>query len=624
MAELKIFISCHKPSFVPAADIFVPVQAGSELSSKQFAGMLHDNEGCNISDRNKTYCELTVQYWAWKNAKADYYGFFHYRRYLSFQNAYPVDERGRIRENYPLPYEEIPDIKDDMTRLGYTKEHILNVVEQYDVVSIIRERSNFTAYEQYCQFHFQQDLDRMLEILKDMYPQYVQSADKYMCSKEIYFMNMYIMKRNVFFEYMEWLFPLLEEYERRADFSGYSEAEQRATAYLAERLFGIYYTHLKDTVKVHCCELPYVVFGDTEPKPSMRPIFSENQVAIVLASNRDFVPYLSVMLRSIIDCSTNDHNYDIIILHRDIEKELQEIVANMANGKINLSIRFCDCSSCVKEIPFKVHHHFSVETFYRYFILDLLEGYEKTLYLDADMVVLRDVAELYEMDTEGCFMAAVKDMDVIGTFKSDEYQRKYMEQVLRLLNPLDYFQAGVLIMNLKEMRRKLDSRSMVELTVQREWQMVDQDVLNVLCEGEIRFLPQRWNVLINWRNCGKSRMDRMKNAPYSLWCEYQEARKNPCIIHYAGGWKPWNTPCCDYGEYFWDYAKRTPFYEEILCDNQPSLAYKNVVMERSGKRTFRLRPTRMEIILDMKKLNRILPAGSRRRMFVRGVFKRCL
>ena len=44
--------------------------------------MLHDDEGDNISNKNKTYCELTAQYWAWKNMEADYYGFFHYRRYF--------------------------------------------------------------------------------------------------------------------------------------------------------------------------------------------------------------------------------------------------------------------------------------------------------------------------------------------------------------------------------------------------------------------------------------------------------------------------------------------------------------------------------------------------------------
>ena len=82
--NIKIFISCHKKCYIPKHDLLVPIQVGSALSNKRFANMLHDDEGENISEKNKSYCELTAQYWAWKNAEADYYGFFHYRRYMSF------------------------------------------------------------------------------------------------------------------------------------------------------------------------------------------------------------------------------------------------------------------------------------------------------------------------------------------------------------------------------------------------------------------------------------------------------------------------------------------------------------------------------------------------------------
>lgn len=624
MKDVKIFISCHKSSFVPKCKNFIPVQAGAELAETFFPGMRHDNEGEHISEKNKTYCELTVQYWAWKNVKAEYYGFFHYRRYLSFQTEYPIGENGGIGKRYPLPYKEVSDIKEDLTVFQYEEKRIQEIISRYDVVSLIRERSNFTAYEQYCQFHFQSDLDRILEILKEMYPDYEDAADTYMNSKELYFMNMYLMKAEYFYAYMEWLFPLLEEFERRTDHSSYSESEQRAAAYLAERMFGIYFTGLKSRKVCRLCELSYVVFGNTEPDAAVWPVFANNQVPVVLASNRGFVPYLAVMLQSVLECSSDGYNYDVLILHRDIEQELQDLIKRMGKGRSNVSIRFCDCTNCVKNIPFRVHHHFSVETFYRYFILDLLKGYEKVLYLDSDIVVKQDVAKLYQEDVNGFFMAAVKDMDVIGAYKSDKQQEKYLKQELALKNPLEYFQAGVLVMNLEEMKKNLNSDKMAEVTLKRDWQMVDQDVLNILCEGKIKFLSQKWNVLMNWKNCGCSRMDRMKHAPYSLLCEYQEARKDPYVIHYAGGWKPWNTPCCDFGEVFWDYAKKTPFYETILCENHSALAYGVVARGADGKRTFKLWSTKIKLVLDMKKLNRLLPAGSRRRVVARALFKKFL
>lgn len=621
MTDVKIFVSCHKPSFVPDCKFLVPVQAGASLSRTRFSDMYHDDEGINISGQNKTLCELTVQYWAWKNIEADYYGFFHYRRYLSFKKTYPVAGNGKIAANYPKPYREVADIKENLDEFRIKEERIAELVKNYEVISIIRERSNSTAGEQYCQFHFKKDLELMIQILKELHPDFTEDAEFYLNSRELYFMNIYIMRRDYFYDYMEWLFPILEEYGKRTDNSSYSEAEQRTAAYLAERLFGIYFTRLKREQRGNFCELPYVVFGDTDPREEMKPVFAKPAVPIVLSANRTFVPCLAVMIRSLIDCSTEENNYDIIVLHCDIEPDLQIIIKQMTGGKKNVSIRFCDCTDKVKGIPFRVHHHFSIETFYRYFILDLLKGYDKILYLDSDMAVCRDVADLYREDVEQYDLAAVRDMDVIGACKSDERQKQYLEQTLGLKKPLEYFQAGVMVMNLRRIGERISSQEMVSLTLEREWRMVDQDVLNILCEGRVKFLPQKWNVLMDWKSGGKSRMDRMKHVPYPLLCEYREARQDPAIIHYAGGWKPWNTPCCDFGERFWEYARRTPFYETLLCDHAKELAFRNIIRESQGRRVFRLKSTHYEIAVNMKWLNRLLPAGTRRRMIVRAIFK---
>lgn len=63
--NIKIYVVCHKPSYVPENPYLYPIQVGTALSGSKLEGMIHDNEGDNISDRNKTYCELTAQYWAW-------------------------------------------------------------------------------------------------------------------------------------------------------------------------------------------------------------------------------------------------------------------------------------------------------------------------------------------------------------------------------------------------------------------------------------------------------------------------------------------------------------------------------------------------------------------------------
>ena len=91
--NIKFFVSMHKESALPDLPMIYPIQVGAALADRHFDGVLHDDEGTDqISKLNKSYCEMTAQYWAWKNADADYYGFCHYRRYLSFSDERYKDD----------------------------------------------------------------------------------------------------------------------------------------------------------------------------------------------------------------------------------------------------------------------------------------------------------------------------------------------------------------------------------------------------------------------------------------------------------------------------------------------------------------------------------------------------
>ena len=126
----------------------------------------------------------------------------------------------------------------------------------------------------------------------------------------------------------------------------------------------------------------------------------------------------------------------------------------------------------------------------------------------------------------------------------------------------------------------------------------------MICKGKVCYLPQQWNVLMNWQeNDGRSRMQIMKMAPRNLYSEYQEARKRPYLIHFAGYQKPWDTVDCDFTEYFWKYAKLSPFYQLIVFRIKRALMYEEapdvaVIQKEAGLR---------------KIANRFLPYGSRRR-----------
>ncbi|MGP1348148.1 MAG: DUF4422 domain-containing protein [Stomatobaculum sp.] len=279
--KIKIYVCCHKPSYVPGSRLFIPVQAGAALAESVFPGMRGDDSGENISEKNPQYCELTPQYWAWKNENFDFAGFFHYRRYLSFDRVYPVAPDGRRRISaHACPFTEIEDIRAAEGRNGLAEARMREIIPQYDLITVMRERINTSVYRQYIRFHDREPLDRVLRILGRLFPEYIPAAKEYLASRDIYYMNMYVMRREMLQRYMQWLFSVLEEYEsglrrkraRGACTSAAAEpaleqgafAEPRLMGYLAERLFGIFFVHQRRN-GAKCAEVPYLRFYRTAP-----------------------------------------------------------------------------------------------------------------------------------------------------------------------------------------------------------------------------------------------------------------------------------------------------------------------------------------------------------------------
>ena len=102
MSDIALYVCCHRESEIPKHPLLRPIQVGAALAEQHFPGFLYDDDGENISERNRAYCELTAQYWAWKNSHAEYCGFFHYRRFL-----YPDTEARRPYLIKPMPPTEI-------------------------------------------------------------------------------------------------------------------------------------------------------------------------------------------------------------------------------------------------------------------------------------------------------------------------------------------------------------------------------------------------------------------------------------------------------------------------------------------------------------------------------------
>jgi len=246
-ADIKIFVCCHQLFEIPQHPLLVPLQVGTALAAERFPSFWHDDTGDNISEKNGSYCELTGQYWAWRNVTADYYGFFHYRRYL-----YPDPDVKR-----PYCIRRVPSLP-LLERLGY--HDFSQIIEHHDVLIPKGENMYLSVREHYIDapWHFREDLELLQEIVRKQSPQMANALEQYMTGTVCYFGNIYIMRQSVFYDYCEWLFSILKEFDRRSSVSRRSTQGKRVDGYLAERLLGIYCTYFRNRLKI--LELPRVHF----------------------------------------------------------------------------------------------------------------------------------------------------------------------------------------------------------------------------------------------------------------------------------------------------------------------------------------------------------------------------
>ena len=589
--KMNIFVSCHKDFYVPKNSIYVPIQVGAKNASQKF-DMISDDSGDNISELNPYYCELTAQYWVWKNTEADYYGFCHYRRYFIFNEKYKFKN---------IHYFDI--MNDDLLKeLQITDdEKIKNTIEESDI--IVPQRDYFNLYDHYKSSpnHHIEDLDFVLDIIKRIYPEYRKSIKKVLKMHHTYFLNMYILKADIFKDYCNWLFPILEEFHKSKDYSDASIIEKRTPGFLAERLFSIYFCHLQLTKKdLKIKELPVAFFEDATD-PYLKPVY-ENNTGICFASDAKYAKHLGLALLSLIENTKKDKTYDIVIFDNGFTFHQKELLRYLGANHENISIRFIKTKKFIDSYKLYSKQHINSTSYARLLIPELLRNFDKVIYLDCDLVVNHDIGELYEINLGNNYVAATRDYVNIAwnhdpSINGDE-KRKYAKEALGLDNFYDYFNAGVMIFNNKELSKEISSLDLFKLAASRKWTWMDQDVLNKVCLGRVEYLIPNWNVMPH--NDEEDNKLIEYTCPERYFIEYKSILKDPYIIHFAGHFQPMYAPHVKFSEIFWKYARKSDFYEELLFEI-------NRQKQKKNNERFHI-------------LKKIFPYGTRRGYFARRIY----
>lgn len=273
----------------------------------------------------------------------------------------------------------------------------------------------------------------------------------------------------------------------------------------------------------------------------MEKNMNENVIPIFYAVDNAYLPFLGVSLESIISNMSKDREYVIKILHTNITEENIKKIMKYESEKV--SIEFVDLNYYINQVEDKLYtrDYYTNTTYFRLFIPNLYPQYRKAIYIDADTIVLGDIAELFDTELEDNLIGGVTD-GVIATGK--DFQ-EYVERVVGVRTWKNYFNAGMLLMNLDELRKYDFQEKFLYLLGTIKFKVAqDQDYLNRLCKGRVKMLDPHWNVM-----------------PINAASVTDESLIK--IIHFNLADKPWHNDNVPFEKYFWEYANKSQFLDEI-------------------------------------------------------------
>lgn len=216
MSNIRILVATHKIFPMPNdKNLYLPVLVGATKNYKKDIYFQRDDIGKNISFKNPNYNELTAVYWAWKNLKdVDAVGLVHYRRLFLSNGA--KDE---------------PIKKNEIEKIFKSNDVILPKKRKYYIE---------TNKSHYIHAHNELPLIALEELIKNNYPEYLDSFKRVTNSRNAHMFNMFIMKKPFFDSYCNFIFGILGDLEGKIDISDYSVQESRVYGYISEILMDVW------------------------------------------------------------------------------------------------------------------------------------------------------------------------------------------------------------------------------------------------------------------------------------------------------------------------------------------------------------------------------------------------
>ncbi|MFC0308279.1 glycosyltransferase family 8 protein [Gallibacterium trehalosifermentans] len=300
---------------------------------------------------------------------------------------------------------------------------------------------------------------------------------------------------------------------------------------------------------------------------------------IVLTCDDKYAKYASVTISSILENLNKDYYYEINILSDYISFENQEMIQWQARNIENVKIKFIILDNVNNE-DFYLNSYMTASTYFRLFIPAVFKEYDRILYLDCDLIINSDISNLIDINFNGELLAAVRDEYIFKYLKENNPKEgfclDYLKNKLKMLDPYSYFNAGVLVYNLLEIRNQsLEMECLNLLKDISKPYYQDQDILNSFVgsrKGGGKFISHLYNV-----NPGLYVPHSNRKRFILKFIFFRFFKKSSFFIyHFISSEKPWDTKRFDeIIFYYYVFSKRTPkkFKNEIMKKRKVSWLY---------------------------------------------------
>lgn len=286
-------------------------------------------------------------------------------------------------------------------------------------------------------------------------------------------------------------------------------------------------------------------------------------IDIIIPSSDKYMPYTTTLMVSALENINPHYRLNFHILTEDVNNGTKQRVEMIRkNYDFDIEYIYLSEENCFK-LPYCVNTHIDSKIVYsKLMISSLFPKMKRAIILEGDMIVVGDLSELWQINIDNYCIAAVKDA----------WYRCHNEG----FKTLPYFNTGMFYANLDKWR-EINFESKVTKTISKiKLKFPDQDLFNVIFENSVLYLDWCWNVTACIQ-VPKYRFDTILTRE-----EINDIMSNPRIIHYVDKNKPWLSFTEAYVEYFWHYAKKTPFYEIMIlpllnCNGVTSKDYKQEI-----------------------------------------------